>query len=93
MAILTVIDRLLDVSYSSHMSSTKNNPQTTPLEFGSEEAIASTKRQIKNFVAHTNNDAVIRELELALKTGRNQVGWKHTGRLFLEAIQESAFVK
>lgn len=67
--------------------------QTTSIEFGSDDALALTRTQIKSFLAHTNNQPVINELESVLKSGRNQVGWKHLGRLLLEEIKEHAFAE
>lgn len=61
--------------------------------FGSEEALALTRKQIRAFLSHTNNQAVVNELEIVLKAGRDQVGWKHLGREFLAGIKEAAFAE
>lgn len=68
-------------------------PTPTPasVEFGSEEAAALTHKQVKAFLAHTNNQPVINELETVLKSGRDALGWKALGRIFLEEIKEHAF--
>lgn len=67
--------------------------QTSDRPFQTDEQIALVKAQIASFLAHTNNTAVVRELETVLKSGRDQIGWKMMGRMFIEAFKEAQFAE